>query len=275
MQQVVMQTMDLSENINEAWQKKDSEISNYKNLITEIMQLLDCGKIRIVEKKEGKWIVNEWIKKAILLSFKIYDNKLITGASPNGNWFDKIDSKFENLSHEDYKNSGFRAVPGCYVRHSAFLAKNTIIMPSFINIGAYIDEGTLIDSFATIGSCAQLGKNCHISSGVLIGGVLEPLQANPVIIEDNCFIGGNSQIVEGVIIEEGSVIGMGVSLGKSTKIINRKTGNISYGKIPPYSVVVPGMIHTENNLAISCAIIVKEVDAKTRANTAINELLRD
>ena len=240
-----------------------------------ILGMLDCGKLRICNKENGKWKVSEWVKKAILLSFRLNDNSLMNSGVHN--YFDKVPLKFSNWSEKEFKEAGFRSVPGAIVRHGSFIAKNAVLLPSFINIGAYVDEGSMIDAWATVGSCAQIGKNCHISGGAGIGGVLEPLQANPVIIEDNCFIGARSEIAEGVIVEEGSVISMGVYIGASTKIIDRATGEIFYGRVPAYSVVVPGNIQDKNNpdLSLYAAIIVKRVDEKTRSKTSINELLRD
>ncbi|MBU6339697.1 MAG: 2,3,4,5-tetrahydropyridine-2,6-dicarboxylate N-succinyltransferase [Rickettsiales bacterium] len=253
----------------------------FRNAVNETLNSLDAGKIRICEKKNGVWQVNQWIKKAILLSFRLNDNFLSKQEVAIGNavsFFDKVPLKFANWSEEDFRKAGFRAVAGAVVRHSAFIAKNVVLLPSFVNLGAYVDEGSMIDTWATVGSCAQIGKHCHISGGAGIGGVLEPLQANPVIIEDNCFIGARSEIAEGVIVEEGSVISMGVYIGASTKIIDRETGEIFYGKVPAYSVVVPGNIASnkgDKNLSLYAAVIVKRVDEKTRSKTSINELLRD
>jgi 2,3,4,5-tetrahydropyridine-2-carboxylate N-succinyltransferase len=245
------------------------------------MKMLDSAKARVANKVDGNWQVNQWLKKAILLYFRLNDNYLTKQNNHSGDAlssYDKIPLKFSKWHEGDFKSAGFRAVNGAIVRHPSYIARNVVLMPSFVNIGAYIDEGTMVDTWSTIGSCAQIGKNCHISGGVGIGGVLEPLQANPVIIEDNCFIGARSEIAEGVIVEEGSVISMGVYIGSSTKIINRATGEIFYGRVPPYSVVVPGTISstTIDNQTISlyCAIIVKKVDEKTRSKTSINELLR-
>jgi 2,3,4,5-tetrahydropyridine-2-carboxylate N-succinyltransferase len=271
--------LELQNIINQAWDQKDSDLSS--SIISEaidiLMQALDEGEIRVASKQNGKWTVNEWIKKAILLSFKIKPNKLIAGGSFGSSWYDKIDSKFLNWDEEKFKNAGFRATPGSIARFSAYIARGVILMPSFLNVGCYVDEGTMIDSWVTIGSCAQIGKNCHISGGVGIGGVLEPLQASPVIIEDNCFIGARSEIAEGVIVEEGSVISMGVYIGGSTKIYDRETSQIYYGRVPAYSVVVPGGLpsNKENDLSsLAAAIIIKKVDEKTRSKTSINELLR-
>jgi len=264
----------LINSINEAWENKNGDISQIAENIKKVFELLDCGKIRICEKENNSWYVNDWIKKAILLSFKINNSKFIE-LSPF-NYFDKVDLKFDKWNDTNFTDKKIRAVPGAIVRKSAYIGENVILMPSFINVGAFIDDGTLIDTWSTIGSCAQIGKNCHISGGVGIGGVLEPLQANPVIIEDNCFIGARSEIAEGVIIGEGSVLSMGVFLSQSTKIFNRTTKEISYGKIPPFSVVVPGTIPSKDNThSLYAAIIVKEVDQKTRSKTSINELLRE
>jgi 2,3,4,5-tetrahydropyridine-2-carboxylate N-succinyltransferase len=258
--------------------KTEGEI---RDAINETMALLDRGKIRVCEKKDIMWQVNQWIKKAILLSFRLNDNYLSRQNCLAGDAlinFDKVPLKFAKWGEEDFRQAGFRAVSGAVVRHSAFIAKNVVLLPSFVNLGAYIDEGTMIDTWATVGSCAQIGKNCHISGGAGIGGVLEPLQANPVIIEDNCFIGARSEIAEGVIIEKGSVISMGVYIGSSTKIIDRETGEIFYGRVPAYSVVVPGNIASQKgdkNISLYAAIIVKKVDEKTRSKTSVNELLRD
>lgn len=259
---------ELKLQIEKLWNEKDTE-NNPKilSLITKVMDLLNEGKIKVVEYN-GLWHVNEWIKKAILLSFKYQDSKLMHGC------FDKVPLKFENFTEQQFQDLKIRVVPGAIVRRSAYIAPNTVIMPSFINVGAYISSGTMIDTWSTVGSCAYIGKNCHISGGVGIGGVLEPIQANPVIIEDNCFIGARSEVAEGVIVEEGSVLAMGVYLARSTKIFNRMTGEITYGKIPPYSVVVPGSLPSENGASLYAAIIIKQVDESTRAKTSINELLR-
>lgn len=266
--------------IEQYWQIRDSlskdtkEFIDAKKAVDYIINQLENGNISICKKQDSAWSVNQWIKKAILLSFitsemKIYDGNCLK-------WYDKIDLKFADQDDKVIKESGIRVLPGAFIRKGSYIGKNSVIMPSFVNIGAYISESTLIDSWANVGSCAYVGKNCHISTGVSIGGVLEPLQANPVIIEDNCFVGAGSQIVEGVIIGEGSVIGMGVSIGASTKIVDRKTGEITYGKIPPYSVVVSGSLPSEDkNLpSLYCAVIIKQVDKKTRDKTNINELLR-
>ena len=247
--------------------------------VDETLNQLDMGHIRVCEKNGEEWTVNQWIKKAILLSFRLNDNEVIK--APHATWYDKVPSKTANWSKEDHEKAGFRYVPNAVVRNSAFIAKGVILMPSFVNLGAYVDEGTMIDTWATVGSCAQIGKNCHISGGAGIGGVLEPLQANPVIIEDNCFVGARSEVAEGVIVGEGSVLSMGVFIGASTKIIDRTTGEIHMGKVPPYSVIVPGSLPGKalpnGNIGPSlyCAVIVKRVDERTRSKTSINDLLRD
>ncbi len=253
-----------------------------RDAVGEVLNLLDCGKLRICEKQDGKWITHQWVKKAILLSFRLNDNYLSSHKSVSGdavNFFDKVPLKFANWGEENFRQAGFRALPGAVVRHSAFIAKNVVLMPSFVNLGAYVDEGTMIDTWATVGSCAQIGKHCHISGGTGIGGVLEPLQANPVIIEDNCFIGARSEIAEGVIVETGSVISMGVFIGASTKIIDRESGEIFYGRVPAYSVVVAGNVASNKgnikDLSLYAAVIVKKVDEKTRSKTSVNDLLRD
>ena len=245
-----------------------------RKAIQETMHLLDTGKIRVAEKKNHTWITHEWIKKSVLLFFKTQDNVMMHGSVTQ--FFDKVPLKFQGFNESQFNEHKIRVVPPAIARHGAFIAKNTILMPCYINIGAYIDSGTLIDTWATVGSCAQIGKNVHISGGVGIGGVLEPIQATPTIIEDNCFIGARSEIVEGVIVEEGAVISMGVFIGQSTPIYNRATDTISYGKIPAYSVVIPGSLPSENGkYARYCALIMKQVDEKTRSKTSINELLRE
>ncbi|MGC0371402.1 MAG: hypothetical protein DGJ47_000091 [Rickettsiaceae bacterium] len=266
--------------INQSWENKhtlnkDSEnFDETQKSVLEVMELLNQGKVCVSYKQNGKWLVNEWVKKAILLYFKVSEMQVYDGACTK--WYDKVRPKFSQNNSQELSECGARVVPGAYIRNGSYLAKNTVIMPSFINIGAYVDSGTLIDTWATVGSCARIGKNCHISGGTGIGGVLEPLQANPVIIEDNCFIGARSEIAEGVIVEEGSVIGMGVFLGASTKIVHRHTGEIIYGKVPAYSVVVPGALPSSSpNLpGLACAVIIKQVDEKTRSKTSINDLLR-
>ena len=266
--------------INEAWESKNqvSSKSNKKLLktINQTIELLDSGKIRVAEKKNSSWITNQWVKKAILLSFRV--NEMKTSKGPYSTWFDKIEGKTQKWDKKKLIKAGFRSVPNGVVRKGAFIAKNVILMPSFVNLGAYVDEGTMIDTWASVGSCAQVGKNCHISGGAGIGGVLEPLQANPVIIEDNCFVGARAEIAEGVIVEKGSVLSMGVYIGASTKIVDRATDEIIYGKVPSYSVVVPGMMPSKTNPdgpSLYCVVIVKKVDEKTRSKTSINDLLRD
>lgn len=271
--------------IDTAWDNRDNLTTTDSDLLYAVIDTLtklDKGQIRVAEKKGTEWICYDWIKKAILLSFKLGSNKLFNnGPSTDDNigsaWFDKIPLKTHGWNHDEFRNAGFRAVPGAIVRHSAYVAPNVVLMPSFINVGAHVGEGTMVDTWVTIGSCAQIGKNCHISGGVGIGGVLEPLQATPVIIEDNCFIGARSEIAEGVIVEEGAVISMGVFIGASTKIVNRQTGDIIYGRVPAYSVVVPGTLPgtSPEMPSLACAVIIKQVDARTRSKTAINELLRD
>ena len=252
-----------------------------RDAVETALNLLDSGQARVAEKVDGNWQVNQWLKKAVLLSFRLNDNVLIEGGPSGANWFDKVPSKFVGWGENQYRAAGFRTVPGAVVRQSAFIGKGVILMPSFVNLGAYVDENTMVDTWATVGSCAQIGKNVHLSGGVGIGGVLEPLQANPTIIEDNCFIGARSEVVEGVIVGEGSVISMGVFIGASTKIINRATGEVHMGKVPPYSVVVSGSLPGKPlpdgtpGPSLYCAVIVKTVDAQTRSKTGINELLRD
>ena len=253
-----------------------------RKAVNEALNLLDSGKARVAEPgKDGNWTVNQWLKKAVLLSFRLNDMEVIKNGAGGATWWDKVPSKFDGWGDNQFRAAGFRAVPNCVVRHSAHIAKNVVLMPSFVNLGARVDEGTMVDTWATVGSCAQIGKNVHLSGGVGIGGVLEPLQAGPVVIEDNCFIGARSEVVEGCIVREGAVLGMGVYIGQSTKIVNRATGEISYGEVPAYSVVVAGtmpgkpMGNGEPGPGLYCAVIVKTVDEKTRSKTAINELLRD
>ncbi len=248
--------------------------NDIKNAIHEVIANLDSGKMRVAEKINGAWEVHQWIKKAVLLYFRTYDNDVIDGQFTQ--FFDKVPVKFQHQSKTEFESSGVRVVPPAMARKGSYIAPNTILMPSYVNIGAYIDTGTLIDTWATVGSCAQIGKNVHLSGGAGIGGVLEPLQANPTIIEDNCFIGARSEVVEGVIVEEGAVISMGVFLGQSTRIYHRATGEVTYGRIPAGSVVVPGNLPSEDGkYSLYCAVIVKQVDAKTRAKTTLNELLRN
>jgi 2,3,4,5-tetrahydropyridine-2-carboxylate N-succinyltransferase len=250
-----------------------SATAEVKAAVAKVLARLDAGGLRVAEKQGGEWVTHQWVKKAVLLSFRLRDNEIMQGGYTR--YFDKVDSKFARYSQEDFAAGGYRVVPPATVRHGAFIAKNVILMPSFVNIGAYVDEGTMVDTWATVGSCAQIGKNVHLSGGVGIGGVLEPLQANPTVIEDNCFIGARSEVVEGVIVGEGSVVSMGVYIGQSTKIYNRATGEVSYGRIPPGSVVVSGNLPGgDGRYSLYCAVIIKQVDAKTRAKTGINELLR-
>ena len=253
-----------------------------REAVETALELLDSGKARVAEKSGNHdWVVNQWLKKAVLLSFRLADNAQMPGAANGSSWWDKVPTKFEGWGDNRFKEAGFRTVPGSVVRRSAYIAPNVVLMPSFVNLGAYVDSGTMVDTWATVGSCAQIGKNCHLSGGVGIGGVLEPLQANPVIIEDNCFIGARAEVAEGVIVREGSVLSMGVYLGASTKIVDRATGQILQGEVPPYSVVVSGtlpgkpMPNGEPGPNLYCAVIVKRVDERTRAKTSINELLRD
>jgi 2,3,4,5-tetrahydropyridine-2-carboxylate N-succinyltransferase len=248
-----------------------------RDAVDATLDLLDRGEVRVAEKTGSRWVVNEWLKMAVLLSFRLNDMTAIDGGPGRARWWDKVPSKFAGWDEEDFRAAGFRAVPNCIVRHSAHIAPGVILMPSFVNLGARVDSGTMIDTWATVGSCAQIGKNCHISGGAGIGGVLEPLQASPVIIEDSCFIGARSEVAEGVIVGEGAVLSMGVFIGASTKIVDRQSGKVHLGHVPPYSVVVPGTLPARDATAPSlyCAVIVKTVDERTRAKTTINELLRD
>jgi 2,3,4,5-tetrahydropyridine-2-carboxylate N-succinyltransferase len=248
-----------------------------RKAVTAALDLLDSGQARVAERQaDGIWQVNQWLKKAVLLSFRLNDMSVIPGGPGKAVWWDKVDSKFKGWTAARFRKAGFRAVPSCVVRHSAFIAPGVVLMPSFVNLGAYVDSGSMIDTWATIGSCAQIGKNCHISGGAGIGGVLEPLQAGPVIVEDNCFIGARSEVAEGVIVREGSVLSMGVYLGASTRIVDRLSGAITQGEVPPYSVVVPGsMPGKDGGPNLYCVVIVKRVDERTRSKTSINELLRD
>jgi 2,3,4,5-tetrahydropyridine-2,6-dicarboxylate N-succinyltransferase len=248
-----------------------------RKAVNDALGLLDEGKARVAERqRDGIWRVNQWLKKAVLLSFRLNDMSVIAGGPGKAVWWDKVDSKFKGWSAARFKKAGFRAVPGSVVRRSAFIAPGVVLMPSFVNLGAYVDSGTMVDTWATVGSCAQIGKNCHISGGAGIGGVLEPLQAGPVIIEDNCFVGARSEVAEGVIVREGSVLSMGVYLGASTRIVDRASGQVTQGEVPPYSVVVPGsMPGKDGGPNLYCAVIVKRVDERTRSKTSINELLRD
>jgi 2,3,4,5-tetrahydropyridine-2-carboxylate N-succinyltransferase len=275
MQSVIEGAWDQREQINAETR------GGVRDAVEAALEQLDKGKARVAAKIDGKWVVNQWLKKAVLLSFRLNDMALIAGAPGGSNWWDKVPSKFAGMSAEAFRTAGFRAVPGAVVRHSAYIAPGVILMPSFVNLGAYVDSGTMVDTWATVGSCAQIGKNVHLSGGVGIGGVLEPLQANPTIIEDNCFIGARSEVVEGVIIGEGSVLAMGTFISASTKIIDRTTGQVHVGRVPPYSVVVSGSLpgnplpDGKPGPSLYCAVIVKTVDAQTRSKTGINELLRD
>jgi 2,3,4,5-tetrahydropyridine-2-carboxylate N-succinyltransferase len=265
--------------INDAFENRadispSSVSAEVRSAVEEAINLLDSGKARVAEKTSGEWVTNQWLKKAVLLSFRINENKLMDGG--NTRYYDKVDSKFASYSEEDFAQAGVRVVPNAVARRGSYIAPGAILMPSYVNIGGYVDSGTMVDTWVTVGSCAQIGKNVHLSGGVGIGGVLEPLQAGPTIIEDNCFIGARSEIVEGVIVEQGSVISMGVYIGQSTKIYNRMTGEISYGRIPAGSVVVSGNLPSaDGKYSLYCAVIIKQVDERTRSKTGINELLRD
>jgi 2,3,4,5-tetrahydropyridine-2-carboxylate N-succinyltransferase len=280
-----MSQASLQTAVEAAWEKRDTigpaTRGEVRDAVAAALDLLDRGEARVAEKKGSDWIVNQWLKKAVLLSFRLNDMTMIAGAPGGSSWWDKVSSKFAGMTPESFKAAGFRAVPGAIVRHSAYVAPGVILMPSFVNLGAYVDSGTMVDTWATVGSCAQIGRNVHLSGGVGIGGVLEPLQANPTIVEDNCFIGARSEVVEGVVVGEGSVLSMGVYIGASTRIVDRATGKVHTGKVPPYSVVVSGTLpgkpfpNGEPGPGLYCAVIVKTVDAQTRSKTSINELLRD
>ena len=275
-----MSNAQLETAIEAAWDARDSispsTSGETREAIEDTLSALDGGELRVAERQQdGSWYVNQWAKKAVLLGFRIKDMEQQSGGPQGGGWWDKVDSKFAGWGDNQWKAAGFRAVPNCIVRKSAFIAPGVVLMPSFVNLGAFVDEGTMVDTWATVGSCAQIGKNVHLSGGVGIGGVLEPMQAGPTIIEDNCFIGARSEVVEGVIVREGSVLGMGVFIGQSTKIVDRETGEVSYGEVPPYSVVVAGSMPSKNGINLYCAVIVKRVDERTRSKTGINELLRD
>ena len=269
---------DLQSVIDQAFENRgqltyQSAPAELREAVNETLSMLDSGKLRVAEKKGSEWVTHQWAKKAVLLSFRLDDNSVIRDGYTN--YFDKVQAKFAAYGDSDFRAGGFRVVPPAAVRRGSFIARNVVLMPSFVNIGAYVDEGTMVDTWATVGSCAQIGRNVHLSGGVGIGGVLEPVQANPTIIEDNCFIGARSEIVEGVVVGEGSVISMGVYVGQSTRIYNRETGEVLYGRIPPGSVVVSGNLpSSDGKYSLYCAVIVKQVDAKTRAKTSINELLR-
>lgn len=276
---------DLETAIENVWEARDTispdTHGETREAVEQALAMLDAGSVRVAEKRDGDWQVHQWLKKAVLLSFRLNKMQRISGGPNESCWYDKVESKFHGWDESHFEKAGFRAVPNCVVRYSAHIAKGAVLMPSFVNVGAYVDEGTMVDTWVTVGSCAQVGKNVHLSGGVGIGGVLEPLQAAPTIIEDNCFIGARSEVVEGVIVEEGSVLSMGVFISASTKIIDRETGEVFRGRVPAYSVVVPGSMPGKPlpdgtpgpNLA--CAVIVKRVDAQTRSKTSINELLRD
>lgn len=266
--------------IEAAWEARDTITpatgGETRAAIEETLNALDGGTLRVAERGgDGQWHVNQWAKKAVLLGFRIKDMESQDGGPQGGHWWDKVDSKFRGWGDGEWQAAGFRAVPNCIVRRSAHIAPGVVLMPCFVNLGAYVGSGTMVDTWATVGSCAQIGRNVHLSGGVGIGGVLEPMQAGPTIIEDNCFIGARSEVVEGVIVREGSVLGMGVFLGQSTKIVDRETGAVSYGEVPPYSVVVAGSMPSSNGISLYCAVIVKRVDERTRSKTGINELLRD
>jgi len=277
----------LSATIDRAFEERESVNTGTRGEVRDAVEtalnLLDSGKARVAERGEdGNWTVNQWLKKAVLLSFRLNPMEIVKGGPGESSWWDKVPSKFDGWSVNEFEKAGFRAVPNCVVRRSAYIAPNAILMPSFVNLGAYVGEGTMVDTWATVGSCAQIGKHVHLSGGVGIGGVLEPMQAGPTIIEDNCFIGARSEVVEGCIVREGSVLGMGVFIGKSTKIVDRATGEVTYGEVPPYSVVVAGSLPSDKTMpngqpapSLYCAVIVKRVDAQTRSKTGINELLRD
>ncbi len=281
-----MTDQELEKIIDAAWEARDGVSSATKGEVRDAVEAalvaLDDGRLRVAAKGAGGWQVHQWLKKAVLLSFRLNDMELIPGGpGENTAWWDKVPSKFAGWGENRFRAAGFRAVPSCVVRRSAFIAPGVVLMPSFVNVGAYVDSGTMVDTWATVGSCAQIGKNCHLSGGVGIGGVLEPLQANPVIIEDNCFIGARSEVVEGVIVEEGAVLAMGVFISSTTRIVDRTTGETFYGRVPAYSVVVPGSLPGKPlpdgspGPSLACAVIVKRVDERTRAKTSINELLRD
>ncbi|XAZ23881.1 2,3,4,5-tetrahydropyridine-2,6-dicarboxylate N-succinyltransferase [Sinorhizobium sp. B11] len=277
----------LEKTLETAFDNRDNVNTSTKGEVRDAVEaalnLLDEGKVRVAERgADGAWKVNQWLKKAVLLSFRLNDMEVVKGGPGQATWWDKVPSKFEGWGENQFRAAGFRAVPNAVVRRSAYIAPNAILMPSFVNLGAYIGEGTMVDTWATVGSCAQIGKHVHLSGGVGIGGVLEPMQAGPTIIEDNCFIGARSEVVEGCIVREGSVLGMGVFIGKSTKIVDRASGEITYGEVPPYSVVVAGSLPSDKTMAngqpapnLYCAVIVKRVDEQTRSKTGINELLRD
>ncbi len=267
--------------VEQAWENRDaingSTAGEVREAVRSAVDALDTGEARVADKGQDGWVVNQWLKKAVLLSFRLNPMEAIPGGPGGAHWWDKVPSKFSGWGENRFAAAGFRAVPGAIVRRGAFIGRNAVLMPSFVNIGAYVDEGTMIDTWATVGSCAQIGKNVHISGGTGIGGVLEPLQAGPVIIEDDCFIGARSEVAEGVVVERGAVLSMGVFIGASTKIVDRGSGEVLIGRVPAYSVVVPGSLpsRTGSGPSLACAVIVKRVDAQTRSKTSINELLRD
>ena len=276
---------DIENTINAAWERRDEigfdTTGPVRDAVAAALDALDSGSARVAEKVGDEWIVNQWLKKAVLLGFLLNDMEPVPGGPGGAPWWGKVPSKFAGWDEARFRAAGFRAVPSAIVRHSAYIAPSVVLMPSFVNLGAYVDSGTMIDTWATVGSCAQIGKNCHISGGAGIGGVLEPLQAEPVIVEDNCFIGARSEVVEGVVVEEGAVLGMGVFIGASTKIVDRETGEITTGRVPAYSVAVAGSLPSpafdsgQPRPNIYCAVIIKRVDERTRSKTSINELLRD
>ena len=275
-----MSTAGLEAAIEAAWEARDTITpatgGETREAIEATLEALDRGELRVAEPgADGQWQVNQWAKKAVLLGFRLKDMELHSGGPQGGGWWDKVDSKFAGWDAARWREAGFRAVPNCVVRRSAYVAPGVVLMPSFVNLGAYVDAGTMVDTWATVGSCAQIGRNVHLSGGVGIGGVLEPMQANPTIVEDGCFIGARSEVVEGVIVREGAVLGMGVYLGQSTKIVDRETGEVFMGEVPPYSVVVSGSMPSTGGVNLYCAVIVKRVDAQTRSKVGINELLRD
>lgn len=271
---------DLQQIIEKAWDEREgigfSTKGEVRDAVETALGLLDSGERRVAEKGEGGWTVNQWLKKAVLLSFRLNDMELIPGGPGGSSWWDKVPSKFAGWGEAEFRSAGFRAVPGSIVRRGAHIAKGAVLMPSFVNLGAFVGEGTMVDTWTTVGSCAQIGRNVHLSGGVGIGGVLEPLQAGPVVIEDDCFIGARSEVAEGVVVEQGAVLSMGVYLGASTKIVDRASGEVFVGRVPSYSVVVPGTLSgKDGGPGLYCAVIVKRVDAQTRSKTGINELLRD
>jgi 2,3,4,5-tetrahydropyridine-2-carboxylate N-succinyltransferase len=280
-----MNSAELQTIIDAAWEARETVNAATSGAIRQAVEAaldgLDGGKLRVAEKLDGKWQVNQWLKKAVLLSFRLNDMSAIAGGPGGSGWWDKVPAKFSGWDAARFREAGFRAVPNCVVRRSAFVAPGVVLMPSFVNVGAYVDSGTMIDTWSTVGSCAQIGRNCHISGGVGIGGVLEPVQAEPVIIEDHCFIGARSEVAEGVLVEEGAVLAMGCFIGASTRIVDRASGEIYVGRVPAYSVVVPGSLPGKPlpdgrmGPSLACCVIVKRVDARTRAKTSINELLRD